>query len=515
MPTAFTGGRVLTMDPGLAGATTVVVDNDRIAAVGGDDVVTTHPDAEVIDLDGSVLVPGFIDAHNHLSVSALHPRWHDVAGLADRDLLIDAIRSQDVAEPDTAWIRCQGLDAQAWPLTRHDLDAAAVDRPVIVADYTLHQCVVSSAALDALGIGHDTVDPPGGEIAREPSGEPTGLLIERAWSEAHARSLRDYADPDHWPLHIAARARTLIADGITCVHDAACSPEAEATYRVMARTGTLPIGVLGLPHPAALLMNDPGARLDGPPTGEGDERFRIGPVKLFADGGVAIALDTSVGGHPLQMGMLFGDLSQHAHQAVARGFRVAIHAMGNRGVQAMIDTCAGIARRHPDVDHRFRVEHAGVTGPDQWRRLAELDAVAVVQPGFVEHVGTATGGLRFDDHHWLAFAGLAAAGVTLAGSSDDPCAPPPPLWGATYGLTRRTGAGVDFEPEQSVSFDDWLAAYTRGAAFAGGQERERGSLTPGKRADLVILDRADASAQVLETWIGGTRAFRAGPGPDR
>lgn len=515
MPTAFTGGRVLTMDPGLTGATVVLVDGDRIAAVGGRELVAAHPDAEVIDLGGAVLIPGFIDAHNHLSVAALHPRWHDVASVRDRDVLIDAIRSQDAAEPETAWIRCQGLDTQAFPLTRHDLDAAAVDRPVMVADYTLHQCVVSSAALDALGIGRDTVDPPGGEIARDQAGEPTGLLIERAWSEAHARSMRDYADPDRWPLHIAARARTLIADGITCVHDAACSPEAEATYRAMARAGTLPIGVLGLPHPAALLMNDPGSRLDGPPTGDGDEGFRTGPAKLFADGGVAIALDTSIGGHPLKMGMLFGDLAEHAQRAVARGFRIAIHAMGNQGVQAMIDTCTDIERRHPDDDHRFRIEHAGVTGTDQWHRLAELGAVAVVQPGFVEHVGTSAGGLRFDDHHWLAFAGLAEAGVTLAGSSDDPCAPPPPLWGATHGLTRRTDAGVDFEPAQSVSFDDWLAAYTRGAAFAGGQERERGSLTPGKRADFVVLDCADVGARILETWIGGTCVFRAGPAPDR
>ena len=509
MVTAFTGGRVLTMDAGSAGTSVVVVEHDRITAVGGRELLAAHPDASVVDLDGSVLVPGFIDAHNHLSVAALHPRWHDVAGVTDRGVLADAIDAQDVAEPETAWIRCQGLDAFAFPITRHDLDAVGLDRPIIVADYTLHQCVVSSAALDALGIGRDTADPPGGEIARDASGEPTGLLVERAWSEAHARSMHDYADPDRWPLHIAVRARELIADGITCVHDAACSATAEATYRAMARDGTLPIGVVGLPHPAELLMNDVGARLDGAPTGEGDERFRVGPAKLFADGGVAIALDTTVGGHPVRMGMLFDDLGEHAHRAVARGFRIAIHAMGNRGVQAMIDVCSDIGRRHPDDDHRFRVEHAGVTGAEQWRRLAELDAVAVVQPGFVEHVGTQASGMRFDDHHWLAFAGLAEAGVTLAGSSDDPCAPPPPLWGAARGLTRRTSGGLDFEPEQSVPFEDWLAAYTIGAAFAGGQEHERGSISPGKRADLVVLDRAGAGATVLETWIGGEAVFRA------
>lgn len=499
------------MDPAHAEAAVVVVDGDRIGAVGGRELLSAHPSAEVRDLGGAVLVPGFIDAHNHLSVSALHPRWHDVGGVIDRDVLLDAIRAQDAAEPETEWIRVRDFDAHAFPVTRHDLDAAGVDRPIIVADYTLHQCVVSSAALDVLGLGRDTADPPGGEIARDASGEPTGLLIERAWSAAHALSMRDYADPDRWPLHIAARARTLVADGITCVHDAACSEAAEVTYREMARSGTLPISVLGLPHPAELLLNDGGSRLDGAPTGDGDEWFRVGPAKLFADGGVAIALDTTVGGHPVQMGMLFDDLGVHAQRAVERGFRIAIHAMGNQGVQAMIDTCTEVARRRPDDDHRFRVEHAGVTGPAQWRRLAELDAVAVVQPGFVEHVGTSAAGMRFDDHHWLAFAGLADAGVTLAGSSDDPCAPPPPLWGATHGLTRRTSGGLDFEPEQSVPFEDWLAAYTRGAAFAGGQEHERGTITPGKRADLVVLDHADAGARVLETWIGGECAYTSDP----
>ena len=510
MLTAFTGGRVLTMDPGLTGATVVLVDGDRIADVGGRELMVAHPDAEVIDLGGSVLIPGFIDAHNHLSVAALHPRWHDVAGVRDRDVVIDAIRSQDAAEPETAWIRCQGLDAQALPLTRHDLDAAAVDRPVIVADYTLHQCVVSSAALDALGIGRDTVDPPGGEIARDQAGEPTGLLIERAWSEAHARSMRDYADPDRWPLHIAARARTLIADGITCVHDAACSPEAEATYRAMARAGTLPISVLGLPHPAALLMNDPGARLDGPPTGEGDERFRTGPAKLFADGGVAIALDTSIGGHPLKMGMLFGDLAEHAQRAVARGFRIAIHAMGNQGVQAMIDTCCRHRAATPRDDHRFRIEHAGVTGtepvapacrarrrcrgPAGFRRARrdERRRSALRRPPLARVRRPRRGGRHA---RGLERRPLRAAGTTVG---RDPWPDPAHrcrrgLRARAIGLLRRLARGVH-----------------GGAAFAGGQERERGSLTPGKRADFVVLDRADSGARVLETWIGGTCVFHAG-----
>jgi predicted amidohydrolase YtcJ len=111
----------------------------------------------------------------------------------------------------------------------------------------------------------------------------------------------------------------------------------------------------------------------------------------------------------------------------------------------------------------------------------------------------------------LAFAGLAEAGVVLAASSDDPCAPVSPLWGAAKGASRQTGSGLLFEPEQAVPFDDWIAAYTAGAAFAGGQEHERGSLTVGKRADLVILDQADgeesSAVRVCETWVAGRRVY--------
>jgi hypothetical protein len=240
----------------------------------------------------------------------------------------------------------------------------------------------------------------------------------------------------------------------------------------------------------------------------------VGPVKLFADGGVAIALDTSIGGRRLRYGMVFDDLAEHAVAAARRGFRLAVHAIGNRGVDAAIDAFSAVVRDRGEGDHRFRLEHAGVSGEPAWRRLAALGAVAVVQPGFVEHVGEQSGGVRFDHHHWLAFAGLAASGVPLAGSSDDPCAPSAPLWCATRGATRRTSSGIVFEADQAVPFDDWLVAYTRGAAYAAGQEAERGTLAPGARADLVVLDLpapgSASAARVIETWISGERAYSNG-----
>ncbi|HLG92709.1 MAG TPA: amidohydrolase family protein, partial [Acidimicrobiales bacterium] len=210
------------------------------------------------------------------------------------------------------------------------------------------------------------------------------------------------------------------------------------------------------------------------------------------------------------------DLEERLLEAVRRGWRVAVHAMGNVGVGRALGAFELAARTRPDEDHRFRLEHAGVTSYDQCRRLASLGGVAVVQPGFVEHVGTQTGGLRFDGHKWLAFADLARAGVPLAASSDDPCAWWPPLWGALKGASRLTSTGVSLEPDQALPLEEWLVASTAGAAHAGGQEGERGRLAPGLRADLVVMEDPSGplGAAVAQTWVAGTRVHcRPAPAP--
>jgi predicted amidohydrolase YtcJ len=508
----LSGGPIVTMDARTEGATAVVVRDGRVLATGGAELTAAHPEAERVDLAGATLVPGFIDAHNHLSVAALHPCFGDATAVRSVEDLHAVLREHAAANPDAEFLRLHGWDENHWgfAVDREMLDAAVGDRPVVLAHYSLHQCVANTVALDRLGIGRSTPDPQAGEIGRGPDGLPNGMLVERAWSEAHARSLAAYAAEDRWAEHIAVRARQLLREGITAVHDAACSPEAEDVYGAMAAAGTLPVSVLALPHPAALLRNEPGGRLDGPPTGEGSASFRIGPMKLFADGGVSIALDTAIGGHPVRYGTLMDDLEACAVRATDRGFRLAVHAIGNVGVSRALDVFETVARRTPADDQRFRIEHAGITGPPDWRRAAALGAIGVVQPGFVEHVGRQSHGVRFDDHHWLAFAGLAEAGVILAGSSDDPCAPSAPLWCIDKGVRRTTSSGIAFEPEQSVPFTDWLHAYTMGAALAGGQEDERGSITPGKRADFVALDLADGSPRVAATWVAGARVWQRG-----
>ncbi len=504
------------MDPGQPSAEVVVVDGERIAAVGERGLLHAFPNVAVEDLGGRTLCPGFIDAHHHLSIAALHPRWADLSAATTREQLCGALVRHAEREPLASWVRGAGWTDLGTGLVPHrrDLDALGLGRPVMVAHYSLHQGVVDSAGLDELGIGRTTPDPPGGEIGRDPDGSPNGLLVERAWSAGHAASMAPYADPDRWADHIESAALGLLADGITAVHDAACPPGAELAYRRLARAGRLPVSVLMMPHPAALLAPLDAGRLDGPPTGEGDETLRVGAVKLFADGGVAPAIDVHVQGRPLRIGTLFAGLDEQVARVVARGFRVAVHAIGNAGLDAALAAFGACEQRFPGADHRFRLEHACLASPTQLRRLAELGGVAVVQPGFVHHLGAAVRGVTFDDAIWLPFADVLASGVAMAASSDSPCAFHQPLLTAARGANRRTAAGDVLQGAQSVSYEEWLRAYTAGASFSGAQENERGALTAGLRADLVVLDGAldaDHPPSIAQTWVAGNMVYSAGP----
>ncbi len=509
---AFVNGRILPMVHGVPPPEAVVIERDRIIAVGKRSEIQRRPDARIEDLRGRTLCPGFIDAHHHLSIAALHPQWADASDVTDADQLATALRAQAARDAEAPWVRAAGwseLDSGFVP-DRHVLDACGIDRPVIVAHFSLHQGVVCSRGLEELGIGRHTPNPPGGEVGRDRNGEPSGLLVERAWTEAHRRSLAPYDDPDRWAEHIERAAHALPQDGITAIHDAACAPAAERAYGTLARADRLAVSVLVCPHPAGLLGAPEARRLDGAPTGAGDEQVRVGPVKLFADGGVAPALDVHLRGERLTFGTLFPDLEDQVGNAVAREFRVAVHAIGNAGLDAALRAFARAGHTRDD-DHRFRVEHVCLASPDQLRRLAELGGIAVVQPGFLHHLGRQVENAAFDDATWLPFADIQRAGVTMAASSDCPCTFHEPLRTSSHGASRRTGSGRVLDADQAVTYEDWLWAYTAGAAYAGGQEGERGALAAGLRADLVVLDGDldDVHPPVVsETWIAGRRVYQ-------
>ena len=251
-------------------------------------------------------------------------------------------------------------------------------------------------------------------------------------------------------------------------------------------------------------------RLQGPPTGDGDERLRVGPVKLFADGGVLPAIGGHIDGHPIELGLVFDDLEAEVRSVVQHGFGIAVHAIGNRGAEATLNAFEAAARLRPDDEVLFRLEHATLLSRDQTQRMAGLGTVAVVQPGFLHHMGGAVEHFRLDESTWMPFGDLAEAGVVVAGSSDAPCAFHEPLLTAARGVTRVTSKGTVLDASQSLPYGDWLRAYTVDAARAGGQENDRGRLTAGLQADLVLLegllDPVDPP-KVSETWVAGERVF--------
>lgn len=506
----FTGGRIVTMDPRRPEVDVVLVEHGRIAAVGGPELAEGWPDAAVVDVTGRSVLPGFIDAHNHLGLASLIPRWANLSDAADLDTVAERIRDQALREPDAAWIRATGWErCGPVPLDRRDLDSLGLARPILVEHFSIHQAVVDSRGLDELGIGPGTPDPSGGEIERDEAGRPTGMLRERAWGAAQEASLAAYADPSRWDELIVERARTLLADGITAVHDAACPPAAEAAYARLAAAGRLPVSVLAMPHPAAILSLPDTDRLAGPPTGEGDEWLRVGPLKLFADGGAHLSIDGTSRGRPIHTGYRFPDIVAAARAATERGFRVAVHAMGNTAIDRAVDAFRDMDRAGAG-DHRPRLEHATLASAEQIGALASLGAVAVVQPGFVETLGANVRDLVVDGASWMPFADLDAAGVPLAASSDDPCSPRHPLLTSRSGVTRLTAPDQPLGTEQSLPYERWLRAWTSGAAHAGGQEAERGTLEVGKRADLVVVDGdldAEADPIVDQTWVAGELGF--------
>lgn len=512
MSTAFVNGRILTMDEAAPDAAVVVVEGEEIVAVGEEALLNAYPDAERHDLGGKLLTPGFIDAHVHLSIAALHPRWANLEPVRTVEELREALVEQAQREPEARWIRgYQWRPGLGGPkLSRHELDEMGFDRPVVLAHFTLHQGLVNSRGLELLGIDRHTLAPKGGVIVCDSQGEPTGRLLESAWSEANARSLAEYSERDRWGDLVARRGRALLADGITAIHDAACSPAAEGLYRSMAAMGELPISVLSMPHPPELFTNRYRKRLDGPVTGEGDAWFRVGPIKLFADNGTSGAVRATRNGEAVELGEIFPLLSEGVREATRNGFRVAVHALGNFGLERALDAFEEARGMRPGFDHRFRVEHAGLASGDQIERMADLGVVAVVQPGFVDAFADAQETYRFDGLGLLPFGEMEAKGVTLAGSSDEPCVFSGPMGTSSCGATRRSREGVLLGPEQALPMEEWIRAYTINSAYAGGQEAERGSLTRGKRADLVVLEGEldpENPPRVVETWVAGARAW--------
>ena len=531
---------VLTMDPDPAArprAAAVAIADGRIEALDAD----PSRAARVVDLRGATVLPGFHDAHNHMvgfgmSLSEVDISSPPIGGLDELYAAI-ARRAETTAPGD--WVIGSGYDQNklgAHP-DRDALDRVAPGRRVWLRHTSGHMCVVNSPVLAALGVDSAAIEVPGGRVATDADGRPTGLLEERAQllvgSLVYPYPLAELADA------IARASAEYLKEGVTSATEAgigggwvAHSPAELAAYAAAREQGRLGVRVelmaarevlhpLGA-HPGDNLV----AALDlGIRTGFGDDWIRLGPVKIFADGSLvgrtAAVHDPYHGSDGSGYLQAEEDELRAAIIAAHRsGWQVATHAIGDRAIDVVLDAYARALAEYPRRDPRHRIEHFAVVQPRQVARAAELGVIAVPQGRFATELGDGMlAAVGPDRAEWLyRQRSLLEAGMVLPGSSDRPVVSGAPLLGIADMVNRRTASGAPFNPGEAVTARQALRAWTWGSAYASRQEHVKGSIAPGMLADLVVLsedptavspDRI-AGLEVLATITGGVPRHDAG-----
>jgi predicted amidohydrolase YtcJ len=492
---------ILTLDPAQPRARAVAMSHGRILAIGDDPEILGYRTAQtrVLDLGGATVLPGFDDAHCHPLGLGLSLEWVDVSPVAAPTLerLLDEIRKAAQELPPDRWLLARGyddtrLDVQRHP-TRWELDRVTGNRPTIVIRTCGHMLVANSAALARAGITRETPDPEGGRIVRDETGEPTGLLQERAQELVR----RLVPEPTVRDLEQALRRAgdRFLALGITSVTEAGISrPEELLAYQNLHQRGELPVRariMLLIDH-----LLEPAERL-GLRSGFGDAWLRIGPFKLFQDGAGGArtaAMSIAYPEEPDNYGLAYytQDQLDEAFRRVARlGAQAAAHAIGDRAIEMVLTAYERALQAHPIHDHRWRIEHCGMLRPDLLERMARLGVVAVPQPAFGYYLGDAY--RRNFSEEWLALAYPTRAwlerGIAVAFSSDAPVISPDPWVGIRAAVLRQTLTGEPFGPEQRVPVLEAIRLYTAGGAYASFEEHQRGRITPGFLADLLVVDR--------------------------
>jgi predicted amidohydrolase YtcJ len=509
--TLFENATVLTMVPGEPVAGALAVRDGRIAAVGSVEALRgLRGEAEQVwDLAGRTVLPGFIDPHNHFAIGALETFWADcrTPPLGTIAEVQGALRAAARAMPPGLWVRGVGYHhtrlAERRHPTRAELDEAVPDRPALLLHFSHHQAVANSLGLAAAGIERATPDPPGGAIGRDRSGEPTGLLFERAMAAVERMSRAGWQE--RFVEIAAAASRRFAALGLTTIQDAAVGPALERCYAEAERAGALAVRVERMVVAEAGWFEPPWAEARAPGAGR--------TLKVFADGGYRCAMRLPRDGGEARSGFLFYEAEELAALLVTAwrsDWRVTCHAIGNLGVETAVAAAeAALARAH-DGRGRLRLDHAMFVTPALVERIAALGLPVVSQPSFLYDQGAPALALPAE-LRCRPFRSLGAAGIRQAFSSDYPCGSVAPLVGIAAAVTRRDRDGHVVDPDEAVPVEHALAAYTIEAARACGVEGEAGSLAAGKRADFVVLDgnplavaAADlARLRVVEARVAG------------
>jgi predicted amidohydrolase YtcJ len=496
----FTGGRVHTVNAADHVVSALAVAGGRILAVGSDADVLGYrgPGTEVVELRGRSLLPGFIDAHCHfpslgLSMTAIDCK---APGMQSIEALQKAVRERAATQPAGSWIRGRGYDQSRLVERRHpnrlDWDAVAPEHPVIFTRTCGHIASVSSRALERAGLGDGTPDPPGGRHDRA-DGRLLGVAYETAQTPLQTAALPTEAE---YREGLLRADEAYLAAGATSVHDAGgLVGPAFALCQALVESRRLHVRLYAFATVNSRQHPLMGLLASGIRTGLGDARLKVGAFKVMTDGsssGPTAATREPYHSDCNDSGILYwsqddlDDLLGRAHRA---GFQCTVHAVGDRAILQTLDALARAQREAPREGLRHRIEHCGICPPDLRARVRAQGIVPAMQPaffwefgdGYIRNYGRARADTMFPARS------LIASGVPVAGSSDAPVTHYAPLFGIEQALTRATMDGDVCGPDERVDLATAIRMHTLHGAHAAFEEREKGSLEPGKLADLVLL----------------------------
>jgi predicted amidohydrolase YtcJ len=510
------GGRVWA-GKGLPAATAVALRDGRVLAVGGDAEVARWigDSTKVIELAGRLALPGFNDAHVHFLSGGFGLLSVDLRGARDEAELARLLGAHARTLPRGTWILEGNWDHEAWPSkalpTRHVIDAATPDHPVFVQRLDGHMSLANSLALRLAGVTGQTADPPGGTIVRDASGAPTGVLKDNA-ADLVARVI---PEPSREMNLRAARAALAEAArvGVTTVQDNS-TVDALPTYQELRARGQLTARLHVWRYASAM----PALLQAGIRSGLGDEWIRLGALKILSDGSMGsgtAAFFEPYTDDPKTSGLLLHpvpELERMITEADAAGFQLAVHAIGDRANSLVLDAFEKAARANGPRDRRFRIEHAQVVRKQDLPRYKALGVIASIQPSHC-----------IDDMRWAEkrigrarardsynFRSFTAAGIPVAFGTDWFVEPLDPRLGLYAAVTRELPAGGPPEgwfPEEKITLEEALDLYTRGSAYAEFAEAEKGTLEPGRLADVVVFARdlfGMAPREILTTPVDVT-----------
>ncbi len=515
----LTNGKVLTVDENFSIHNTVVVDDGRIVATGGGELTARYQADQLVDLAGKTLMPGFVDSHIHIrGRPQRYIELGEVTSITEIQALI-AAKVEEIGEGE--WITGYGWSedelAEGRRPLRADLDAAAPDNPVTLTRAGGHSAVVNSLALELAGVTLDTPQPEGGIIERGDDGELNGIIRER--QEIVGRLVPD-STYEELIASLEVNLNALLAKGITSITDASKTTSDYLMFEDLYANARLP-----LPRSALQFqwrnpeeINALKARV-----GDGNEFLRIGPIKVFADGGftgpAAYTLEPYVnqGEYRGYLNMPEGELVSLLNEIHDAGWQMGIHAIGDAAIVLVVNTLADALERNPREDHRHYLNHFSMRPPELTMELMAEHAIHITQqPNFTYTLegryAENLDGWRLQHNNPLR--SPMDHGITVAISSD--ILPIGPMVGLYAAVTRRGMSGQVYGPDEAITMEEAIRAYTLLGAYLNREEAVKGSLEPGKYADMIVLsddlltiDPEQIMAVTVEqTYLNGELVFQ-------